>query len=113
MSYDSKSSRYECRDCKTFLGFKPADDNLCDRCRNELNEAYRLTYLIMLHGKVYGDPKAGGFESWFAEFVRYAKEKLEWTEKALATLDRDSYREYYEEGFTPEDAWWEEYQAAS
>ena len=58
-------------------------------------------------------PEAQCYEAWFAEVVRFAKDKFQWSDKAIASIDRVAWREYFDEGITPEEAWWEEYQAAS
>lgn len=52
------------------------------------------------------------YEEWFAEVKRIAKERLGWSEKAIATIDVVAWKEYYDDGFSPIDAWYEEYAAA-
>ena len=58
---------------------------------------------------------ASGYEAWFRELKRIAKDELGWTKRALASIEttKSAMREYYDEGLTPDEAWEEEYSAGS
>ncbi len=53
------------------------------------------------------------FDTWMDEVVRFAKDELGWSKKALASIrNSEGWEEYFEEGLTPKQAWSEEYSAA-
>ena len=53
------------------------------------------------------------FEVWMDEVVRFAKDELEWSPKALASIrNAGGWEDYFNEGLTPKEAWSEEYSAA-
>lgn len=54
-----------------------------------------------------------GYAAWFNEVLRFAKEKLDWSPRALASIDAEAWKEYFDEGLTPAEAWQEEYDAAA
>lgn len=58
-------------------------------------------------------PESKTFKAWWEEFVRFGREELLWSEKSLALLPAEEFREmYFDEGLTPSEAWAEEYSAA-
>jgi hypothetical protein len=73
-------------------------DNNCDTVRTESEPS---------------SAQAPRYDAWFDEVMRFAKEELNWSAKAIASIDRVAWREYFDEGLTPKEAWQEEYDAAS
>lgn len=58
---------------------------------------------------------APDFEAWMKEIKRIAKEELDWSKRAIESIDetaQQSWRDYFDEGLTPREAWQEEYSAA-
>lgn len=52
------------------------------------------------------------FETWKAELKRLAVSEHGYDEECFNTFDWDSWKEYYDDGFTPKDALMEEDYAA-
>jgi len=62
---------------------------------------------------VSAEAKPACFNHWMDEVIRFAREELKWTNEALASIpEAEGWREYFDEGLTPKEAWAEEYSAA-
>ncbi len=59
---------------------------------------------------VEGLHESPNFDTWMDEVVRFAKDELGWSKKALASIrNSEGWDEYFKEGLTPKEAWSQEY----
>lgn len=48
------------------------------------------------------------FEDWFNEVKELARIFLQWPPKTIELMDKDAWKDFYDDGYTPVQAWEEE-----
>lgn len=87
------------------------DDPVHPNLRTAIDAALRPTD-VATAPSASTEATPGDYEQWFDEALRIAR-LLGWQAKAIASIDREAWREYFDEGHTPAQAWAEEYDAAN
>lgn len=57
-------------------------------------------------------PLSSQYDVWFSEVHRIAA-LMGWTEIAMQSIDKMAWREYFDEKYTPAEAWMEEFDSAT